>query len=89
MLIQLTALIAIIGAIYVASNKALAANFLWSISNPALVIYNVFNAQTEQATMFLVFSIIAMSGVYHLTYNKGRKWYSIDEWNLFSTKSEE
>lgn len=89
MFIQLTTLIAILGALYVAANKALAANILWSISNPSLAIYNLLNTQPEQALMFAVFSLIAISGVYYLTRKHGRRWYATEEWNLFTKAKEE
>lgn len=66
----ITSTIAIIGALCVAKNKALAANAVWSISNPALVVYNHSIGQVEQAVMFAMFSLVAWYGVYNLKLGK-------------------
>ena len=58
--------LSIIGALYVARGCPLSANILWSISNPALCVYNLTNGEIAQATLFGVFTIIAWIGVINL-----------------------
>lgn len=77
---------AILGALYVASNRALAANILWGMTNPMLVFFNAANGQIEQAIMFSAFTIIALYGVHNLVYVQGLTWYNADEWYLFKKR---
>ena len=86
MLIQITTGLAILGALYVASGRALAANILWSVSNPALIFHNLYNGQNEQAAMFMVFSIVSLYGIYYMVYVQRVVWYDADQWKLFSKK---
>lgn len=86
MYIQIATGLAILGALYVASNRALAANTLWSISNPILILHNILSNQFEQAIMFIVFSVVAFYGIYHLIRIDGVAFYNIDEWKLFSKR---
>lgn len=86
MYIQIVTGMAIFGALYVASNRSLAANILWGIANPMLVFFNAVNGQIEQAIMFSVFTIIALYGVYNLIYVQGLTWYDTDEWYLFKKR---
>ncbi len=86
MYIQIVTGMAIFGVLYVASNRALAANILWGITNPMLVFFNASNGQIEQAIMFSAFTIIAYYGVHNLIYVQGLTWYNADEWCLFKKR---
>ncbi len=86
MLIQITTGLAILGAIYVASGRALAANILWSISNPALMVHNLYNGQNEQAAMFAVFSLVSLYGIYYMVRVQHVVWYDAGQWRMFSKK---
>lgn len=86
MYIQIATGLSILGALYVASNRALAANILWSFSNPTLILHNILSGQPEQAAMFVVFSLISLYGIYHLIYIEQVVWHEPDEWNLFSKR---
>ncbi len=81
--IQIATGLAILGTLYAASNRVLAANILWSISNPMLILHNILNDQPEQAAMFVVFSVIALYGIYHMIYIEQAVWHDADEWALF------
>lgn len=89
MYIEITTGMAILGALYVASNRALAANIIWSISNPALIAHNILIGQFEQAIMFTVFSMVSLYGIFHLACIEGAVWHDIDEWKLFSKRGKE
>ncbi len=86
MLIQITTGLAILGALYVASGRALAANILWSISNPALMVHNLYNGQVEQAIMFMAFSFVSLYGIYYMVYVQRVVWYDVSQWRMFSKK---
>ncbi len=86
MLIQITTGLAILGALYVASGRALAANILWSISNPVLIFHNLYSGQIEQATMFAVFSLVSLYGIYYMLHVQQVVWYDIAQWRMFSKK---
>jgi len=73
MFVIITTAMAIICALCVAKNKALVANAVWSISNPALVIHNYSTGEVEQAVMFSVFSVVAWYGVYNIRRVSGVK----------------
>ena len=66
MLIWILTALSIIGAAWVATGHPIRANIVWSISNPALVLYNLTIVQTAQAVMFGIFSLIAFYGIYNL-----------------------
>ncbi len=83
MLIQITTGLAILGALYVASGRALAANILWSISNPALVLHNLYSGQNEQAAMFMVFSVVSLYGIHYMVHVQRVVWYDAGQWKLF------
>ena len=57
---------AIIGAIFVSNNKPLIANYFWSISNIAFIIYNISINEFEMVLLFFVYEIIAIYGIYNL-----------------------
>jgi len=88
MYIQTATGLAILGALYVASNRALAANILWSLSNPMLILHNILNGQPEQAAMFVVFSVVSLYGIYHMIHIEHAIWYDLDEWRLFKRRRE-
>lgn len=58
--------IAVIGAFAVAKGKALTANWLWIISNPLMGLYNYQKGEIELATMFVIYSFIALYGIWNL-----------------------
>lgn len=89
MYIEITTGMAVLGALYVASNRALAANIIWSVSNPALIAHNILIGQFEQAIMFTAFSMVSIYGILHLTRVEGAVWHDIDEWKLFSKRGRE
>jgi len=66
MIILILTVVAIIGAITVSLGKPLAANILWIVSNPFMAIYNYNIREFEMAWMFVVYSIIALIGIYNL-----------------------
>lgn len=66
MIILMLTIIAILGAITVAMGKPLAANILWLFSNPGMSIHNYNIHEFEMAGMFMVYSFIAVYGVYNL-----------------------
>ena len=78
MLILILTIIAVIGAIAVALGKPLAANILWIFSNPAMAAYNYSNCEYELAGMFVVYSVIAVYGIYNLSL-KNRKWLMLSK----------
>lgn len=86
MLIQITTGLAILGALYVARGRALAANILWSISNPALLFHNLYSGQTEQSAMFTAFSLVSLYGIYYMVHVQRVVWYDVGQWRLFSKK---
>ena len=63
-------IIAIIGAIFVSTNRPLIANYLWSISNAGILIYNISINEYEMSLLFGVYEIIAIFGIYNLRKNK-------------------
>ena len=56
----------ICGAILVSLGQPLAANVIWSLSNPILAWHNRGIGQHEQAVMFGTFAVIAWIGVWNL-----------------------
>lgn len=66
MIMLILTIIAIIGAVTVALGKPLAANILWLFSNPGMAIHNYNIHEFEMAGMFMVYSFIALYGVYNL-----------------------
>ncbi|MFH0904088.1 MAG: hypothetical protein V1854_02720 [Methanobacteriota archaeon] len=69
-----------------ASGRALAANILWSISNPALVLHNLYSGQNEQAAMFMVFSFASLYGIYYMVHVQHVVWYDAGQWRMFNKK---
>jgi len=58
--------IAVIGAFAVAKGKAFIANVLWLISNPLMGLYNYQKGEIELAGMFIIYTLIALYGVWNL-----------------------
>ena len=56
--------LSIIGAASVTLGNPLAANMIWSVSNPALVFHNYQNKEYHQARMFGVFAFLAYLGLF-------------------------
>jgi len=52
-------------AIKVAQGQTLAPSLIWSITNPILSYHNFSIGETEQALLFMGFSLIAFYGVYN------------------------
>ena len=69
MYILILTTIAIVGAFAVAKGKPFLANFLWLISNPLLGLYNYQKGELELAGMFVIYTIIALYGVWNLKLN--------------------
>lgn len=58
--------IAVIGAFAVAKGKAFTANLLWLVSNPLMAVYEYQKNEIELASMFVIYSLIALYGIWNL-----------------------
>jgi hypothetical protein len=68
MLLLVFTIAAVIGAIYVARGRALAANCIWSISNLGFIYHNIMINEYEMILLFVVYEVISVAGVWNLTY---------------------
>lgn len=73
MLLLICTLIAVTGAIYVACDRALTANYLWSISNLAFIIHNIMITEFEMVILFTVYEVICLFGIWNLKFNTNGK----------------
>jgi len=63
-MISLLVIPSLIGAGFVAMNKANAANLIWAVSNVFMIYYNYMQNDITQVLLFLVYWIISIYGVY-------------------------
>lgn len=70
MLMLILTIIAVCAAFTVALGKPLAANILWLCSNPFMSIYNYTIGEFEMAGMFMMYTLIAVYGVYNLKFRR-------------------
>lgn len=69
-MILIITLMSIAGAICVSQNRALTANYIWSVSNIGLIAHNIMINEYEIAFLFIVYEIIALYGIYNIQFRK-------------------
>ena len=72
-LLLIFTLMSISAAIYVAFNKSLIANSIWSISNIGFIWYNITVQKYEMVLLFSVYEITALFGGYNLKFRKNNE----------------
>lgn len=60
----------VVGCTLVSRGKALGANIVWSVSNLLMVVYFWDIGEMAAFTMFVVYELIAMYGIWNLTKQK-------------------
>lgn len=69
-LIIIATLLGVIGCLFVASDKSLKANYVWSIGNLGMIYHNYTITEYEMMIMFIVYELIALYGVWNLRFKK-------------------
>ena len=79
MIVLIATIIAIVGALFVASGKALDANSMWAVSNIGYIWYSISICEWEIVILFSVYEVIAIFGIWNLW----GKEYAGDMYNVW------
>lgn len=64
-MITIATTLGILGCIFVSYNQPIIANLLWIVGNPLMLYHNLKAGETEQARMWVVYTVIAAFGVFN------------------------